>query len=581
MKNTWILTTGSSDIQLNTEKRWDHFYTNAKSELSNFQVKPQEVDKPSTVENKSQKQYAVPSRVLAKVYGKDLKQHYDKLIFPLLDGFTKKLQDDEIKINRVIIILTDQDKIFPPNSQKRSKRSPYWQDTCENQSFYEEYFKRNDWFQDTELSFLTLKPELKPEQHQKGSDDEEGLDNWNSVLGLVETLIQTNISVESDEIIYLSHQAGTPAISSALQFISLSKFNQQVKFLVSNEYKPNAVDIIDSSNYLRKLQIEKAKKLIHDGLPGTALVLLEGLIPNESDSIKKLKEFVDIFNIKATVGNKEDEFKPKNAIERVRRALDLIDIFFKQENYLQGITLLMAAQETFLKAAIIHLVSQIPDKTGNISFVELLTWDETGLYFKSKTSLLNLPGFNLNQNANLDLALHLSFPKPIRDRDIDTNDKDFTNFFGSYLYQSDRNWHNDFTLNYICHQQKRKNDFQYNLMNFRLFLWLQRLAKETLNLENWEWKLLEWSCEYSRTHDLDLRNQYVHNLRGGEKKDILRYLIDPNNQTNINENQNVQNVYNLNVKKPFIKALHSLGLLNDNSDVNSIEQDLKDLANRL
>ena len=118
-------------------------------------------------------------------------------------------------------------------------------------------------------------------------------------------------------------------------------------------------------------------------------------------------------------------------------------------------------------------------------------------------------------------------------------------------------------------------------MNFRLFLWLQRLAKETLNLENWEWKLLEWSCEYSRTHDLDLRNQYVHNLRGGEKKDILRYLIDPNNQTNINENQNVQNVYNLNVKKPFIKALHSLGLLNDNSDVNSIEQDLKDLANRL
>ncbi|MCB8788910.1 hypothetical protein [Planktothrix agardhii] len=576
MKNTWILTTGSSDIQLNTEKRWDHFYTNAKSELSNFQVKPQEVDKPSTVENKSQKQYAVPSRVLAKVYGKDLKQHYDKLIFPLLDGFTKKLQDDEIKINRVIIILTDQDKIFPPNSQKRSKRSPYWQDTCENQSFYEEYFKRNDWFQDTELSFLTLKPELKPEQHQKGSDDEEGLDNWNSVLGLVETLIQTNISVESDEIIYLSHQAGTPAISSALQFISLSKFNQQVKFLVSNEYKPNAVDIIDSSNYLRKLQIEKAKKLIHDGLPGTALVLLEGLIPNESDSIKKLKEFVDIFNIKATVDNKEDEFKPKNAIERVRDALDLIEIFFKQENYLQGITLLMAAQETFLKAAIIHLVSQIPGKTGNIDFVDLLTWDETGLYFKSETTLLNLPAFNLNQNADLNLELSLCFPNPISDND--------NKFFRRYLYQpNNRNGHNIFKLNNICNSQNNSNPstFQYNLQNFRLFAWLQRLAKEKLNLENWEWKLLEWSCEYSRTHDLDLRNQYVHNLRGGEKKDILRYLIDPNNQTNIDENQNVQNVYNLNVKKPFINALHSLRLLDDNLEVNLIEQDLKDLANSL
>lgn len=574
MKNTWILTTGSSDIQLNTDAQWSHFYTKAKSELSNFQVKPQEVDKPSTVENKSQKQYAVPSRVLAKVYGKDLDQHYDKLIFPLLDGFTQKLQQKQIKIDRLILILTDQTAIFTPQ-KKKEKNCPYWQDTCENEIFFKSYFQQNDWFKHTELKFLTLQPEK----------DKKGLDDWNSVLGLVEVLI-TNISVESNEIIYLSHQAGTPAISSALQFVSLSKFNQQVKFLVSNEYNPDVADIIDRSNYLQRLQIEKAKKLIQDGLPGAALILLEGLLLNNPDLIKNLKELkdlVDIFNIKATVDNKEDEFKPKNAIERVRRALDLIEIFFKQENYLQGITLLIAAQETFLKAAIVHLVSQIPGKTGNISFVELLTWDETGLYFKSKDDLCNLPDFDLSKNPDLDLAATLHFPKP-RKINKDNKDRDFSNFFGSYLHQTNiKKWHHNFTLAYICHPLKNqdKSDFQYNLMNFRLFLWLQRLAKEKLNLENWEWKLLEWSCEYSRTHELDLRNQYVHNLRGGEKKDVLRYLINPNNQTNIDEKQNVQDIYNIKVKKPFINALHSLGLLDSNSDVNSIVQKLQTLADSL
>jgi hypothetical protein len=567
MKNTWILTTGSSDIQLKTEdKKWNHFYTKAKSELSNFQVTPQAVDKPSTVENKSQKQYAVPSRVLARVYGEDLKEHYGKLTFPLLDGFTKKLQDDQIKINRVIVILTDQDEIFPPNSQKRSKRSPYWQDTCENQSFYEEYFKRNDWFQDTQLSFLTL----KPEQHQKESDDEEGLDNWNSVLGLVETLIQENISVESDEIIYLSHQAGTPAISSALQFISLSKFNQQVKFLVSNEYKPNAVDIIDSSNYLRKLQIEKAKKLIHDGLPGTALVLLEGLIPNESDSIKKLKEFVDIFNIKATVG-KEDEFKPENAIQRVRRALDLIEIFFKQENYLQGITLLSSAQETFLKAAVINYLSKI-EQIGTVEGIEypfppteILTWTNQGLFLLDNQQHNN---HNDQDETNQDrmarlLQYHdlLQYPNNERNR-LKSQRKlkilEYLKFPANLIDINNPNW-------------------KLTSANNALLLWLKAIDPTIQT-----WNLLDWIGTYQREFEYDRRNQLMHNLRGVEKKGVMLYLYGYNkSEEDIDDSKEVHQVYQEEVKKPFINALHSLGLLDNNSDVNLIEQNLQDLADRL
>ncbi|CAD5989723.1 hypothetical protein PCC9214_05636 [Planktothrix tepida] len=562
MKNTWILTTGSSDIQLNTDDKWNHFYTKAKSELSNFQVKPQEVDKPSTVENKSQKQYAVPSRVLAKVYGKDLDQHYDKLIFPLLDGFTQKLQQKQIKIDRLILILTDQTAIFMPQ-KKKEKNCPYWQDTCENEIFFKSYFQQNDWFKHTELNFLTLQPEK----------NKKGLDDWNSVLGLVEVLI-TNISVESNEIIYLSHQAGTPAISSALQFVSLSQFNQQVNFLVSNEYNPSAVDIIDRSNYLRKLQIEKAKKLIQDGLPGAALILLEGLLPDSSDSIKELKELVDTFNIKATVDNKKDEFKPENAIERVRDALDLIEIFFKQENYLQGITLLSAAQETFLKAAVMNYLSRIK-QIGTVEGInyrlpptDIVTWTNQGLLFfddqqqKDKAlwkdnqnkmaRLLQCIGDNgLKIRRKIEILQYLKFPV---NESIDNLDL----------------W-NKFN-------QKALKNLKCTSANNALLLWLKAITNPTIQT----WSLLDWIGTYQRDFEYDRRNQLMHNLRGVEKKDVVLYLYGyPESEEHIDDSKDIYQVYKEEVKKPFINALHSLGLLESNSDINSIEQDLQTLSNKL
>jgi hypothetical protein len=78
----------------------------------------------------------------------------------------------------------------------------------------------------------------------------------------------------------------------------------------------------------------------------------------------------------------------------------------------------------------------------------------------------------------------------------------------------------------------------------------------------------------------------MHNLRGVEKKDVMLYLYgytksEKDIDDSKDDSKEVHQVYEDEVNKPFIKALHSLGLLNDNSDVNSIEQDLKDLANRL
>jgi len=81
-------------------------------------------------------------------------------------------------------------------------------------------------------------------------------------------------------------------------------------------------------------------------------------------------------------------FEPPDAGRRVRDALDLIEIFFEQENYLQGITLLAAAQETFMKAAVIKALDQkfpvigcVGSKNYNFSPLEILQWTNQGLLF--------------------------------------------------------------------------------------------------------------------------------------------------------------------------------------------------------
>ncbi len=354
----------------------------------------------------------------------------------------------------------------------------------------------------------------------------------------------------------------------------MSKFNQQVNFLVSNEYKPNAVDIIDSSNYLRKLQIEKAKKLIQEGLPGAALILLEGLLPDSSDSIQRLKELVNIFNIKATVDNQEDEFKPENAIERVYQSLELIDILFKQENYLQGITLLSAAQETFLKAAVMDYLSNIPEigtvEGRNYRFppTDILTWTNQGLLFlddqqhdstlwrtnqNQMASLLQNRNRDIVKQRKIEILEYLKFPV-----NESIGKLDLWNKFNQGKLQN----------------LKCTND------NNALLLWLKAIDPTIQT-----WSLLDWIGKYQREFEDDRRNQLMHNLRGVEKKDVMLYLYgytksEKDIDDSKDDSKEVHQVYQDEVKQPFISALHSLGLLKNNSEFNLIKK-LQDLANRL
>ena len=360
---TWIITTGNSDIQLNTDNNWmrgERLFEKAKNNEPLCNCQGGGKDFANLKRENDTKYFPVAARVLGLVY-QDHEHYYSDLVFPLLDVLIEKFQDQEFP-DRVYIILTDQEELFKTSDIKNSS-CPFWQDTCTLKPLFEWYFQ-------TKLKlkpdFITLQPSV----------NNRGLDHWDQVLTLV---TEELTKIQQDDVFYISHQASTPAISSAVQFVSIGYFSN-VKFLIVNRYyQENNIktspEIIPSSSYWKQLQIQKAKKLITDGFPGSALALLKEVEYNNSEKIKELESYIDLFNMKTI--DTGDEFEPTQAIERVRKTLDLIEYFLKQENYLQAIILLSAAQETFLKASIsLYLQKHIPG-----GFKE---WNEKGLSLNLK-----------------------------------------------------------------------------------------------------------------------------------------------------------------------------------------------------
>ncbi|MFO0002444.1 MAG: hypothetical protein ACK559_15045, partial [bacterium] len=156
------------------------------------------------------------------------------------------------------------------------------------------------------LKWYFQKPEFNctPEfQYFIPDGDAAGIDNWDATLSLVETTL-TDLNIDTNQEVYVSHQAGTPAASSAVQFVSIGNF-KKVKFLVANEYFDaedfeikSKSQIVDSSRYQRSLQIQKAKQLILKGLPAAAKELLIGIVDDQV--MKEINEIVDFFNIKSS-----------------------------------------------------------------------------------------------------------------------------------------------------------------------------------------------------------------------------------------------------------------------------------------
>lgn len=260
--NLWIVTIGSSDVQLDsdkvnrhkgrTEKQrsdkvWQYWYDDIiKEECYDIPFEPKPAFKDS------EEPYRIPPRILGIVYessSEEVKEEIQTyLTFPLLKNFVEELKQLEPP-EAIAVLLTDQSEIFQDDNKRRKPKCPYWQDTCKLEPIVKSYLRQK--FPDAKIIPLIL-----------SAQEELGLDDWDCVLNFVRDKLDEldKLSLQPDTV-YVSHQAGTPAISSAVQFVSLAKFRTDVKFLVSNEYTQETRPI-SRSNYLGAIQIQEAKALL-------------------------------------------------------------------------------------------------------------------------------------------------------------------------------------------------------------------------------------------------------------------------------------------------------------------------------
>ncbi|TVP63060.1 MAG: hypothetical protein EA343_09110 [Nodularia sp. (in: Bacteria)] len=546
----WIITTGNSDVQLKTHEQWEEFYEEV-SYSENNDIGNSGVDFLDIQRDKLSNLFPVPARVLGIVYQNHLQENYGDLKFPLLDTFCEHFSgnNDETP-STIVVLLTDQKNIFINDEEELNEKvqkteSPYWQDTCKLEPILRQYFKEKNF--KGELLFFTLTP-----------ISDNGLDHWENTLNVVEKTLEevkeklySKLKHHPQETIYVSHQAGTPAISSAVQFVSLSKF-PNVKFLCSNLFyekeRKSEPQLVDVSNYWRGMQIQKAKQLIIKGLPAAAKEILIGIVNDQT--LAELNKIVDLFNINNSLP-KGEEIQIKPEIHRVIIALDLVEIFFEQENYIQGVAILNATQETFLKAAILNQTKNINGYVVKLS--SLVKWSERGLFIQSQRNIKKI----INLQKPLDILSQLNFPVP------EDNHSDFK-FWNDY-------------------QRFEKKMFKLN--NSRQFQWLCGLRQD---LKKWQWQLLESSCQYKREGEEDLRNQLLHNLQGVKKRDLIKYLLGHKQdlinlitKDNKEDSEIVCQVYQDRVRKPFIKALKLFALLPEPPKENQLKLKLQEIANSL
>jgi hypothetical protein len=273
----WVVTTGSSDVQLTTDEFWNDWYRVPSVKSACYDLRVEKI-KPKQLIADSGELYRVAPRILGQVYNAEPEKVWEYLRFPLLDAFKARIGDEGV--DRIVLLLTDQGLVFG-EGDRDDARCPYWQDTGALLPVFERYFASH--FAGVELTVLTLEPQSL----------EQGLDDWNEVLSLVRSALD-EVQVEP-EVVYVSHQAGTPAISSAVQFVSLARFRGDVQFLLSNEYRREKTQlIVGRSSYLRGIQLQEVKALLgqHDyvGMQGLLALPEVSLCSPTQKNIKYLLE---------------------------------------------------------------------------------------------------------------------------------------------------------------------------------------------------------------------------------------------------------------------------------------------------
>lgn len=241
---TWILTVGDSDVLLTTAAHWNTLERQTKARCRNL---------PHFIETKLStpgggKLFSYPARALGLVYADQLEQHSDTLRFPRIEALLQQLAQCQPQPRRILVLLTDQSNLF--RERDRQSISPYWRDTCELEPLLRFYLDQA--LPNATQEYLLVRPEAS----------HPGLDHWDNTLSLIQALL-SQVKCPPKKPIYVSHQAGTPALSSAVQFVTLTQFGSQVQFLVSNEFHANSSELIPSSTYLLGIRLQEARRLLH------------------------------------------------------------------------------------------------------------------------------------------------------------------------------------------------------------------------------------------------------------------------------------------------------------------------------
>lgn len=505
----WILTIGNSDIALKSKDTWltDYEKTSAFTQYGLYDVEPTEIPG-------EYGEYTAPARSVGEIYTPLLEDEElrelaleEDLTFPLIENYSGELQSRKLELEKIFVLLSDQSTYFGEDD-RRSDNSPYWKDTITLWPILQQRLASK--FPDCEVCQVVLEPE------------DRGLDHWDSTLTLVKEKIKS-LKIPASTEIYVSHQAGTPAMSSALQFVCLSLFGSNVKFLVSNEYTKQP-DLLPSSKYLKGVKLEQAKQLIRRGEPGAGLTLIKGDIARElQQDLEKINARI---NLRDVTGGDQQEFEPIKTGQRLDDTLDLAELLLKNGKYALAVTILAAAHETFLKAVIKYHLHRYSETVLEIEYE----------YFDQYTRTYKFEKLRLNPKGR-----------------IQWNER------GLFLTNV-----NSYSGEKISNQKA-----------------LAIYKKLLPNLQ--PWLLLEWIGKFKRDHDSDLRNQFMHNLRGVTETDAIQYLTAQSASSNLQKfkQMGILKVYKDYIQQPFRDALCDTGLRDKDRTENLLEKALHDLADRL
>ena len=121
--NVWLVTIGSSDVQIKEADVWQGWYSEIKRSLYGI---ARDSLAPTRIVDDDGVPYRIAARVLGTAHEKMGEAVTLQLEFPLLKAFQQQLEAHQVSIDQIIVLLSDQSEVFDEDD-RGSARCPYWQ----------------------------------------------------------------------------------------------------------------------------------------------------------------------------------------------------------------------------------------------------------------------------------------------------------------------------------------------------------------------------------------------------------------------------------------------------------------------